>query len=104
MKRNLTLKLIVQYFELMTFELSASYPNEFVSRIIEVFESFNKIQQQWQGKYSPVEVKFGNGIFVQKDFPVQQSFKDILKKYFDTEAYNLDISGDAKGSTDFINK
>ena len=50
------------------------------------------------------DMSVGSGIFLDDSLPAKQSFKDQAMKIYRTEVHNLNFKGDARGSTDFMNK
>ncbi|KAL1132286.1 hypothetical protein AAG570_010243 [Ranatra chinensis] len=49
-------------------------------------------------------LKAANGLFIGKDLPVKQSFKDEVKKQFNATSENIDFGGEAEKSRKHINE
>uniref|UniRef100_A0A2C9GW19 Serpin domain-containing protein n=1 Tax=Anopheles farauti TaxID=69004 RepID=A0A2C9GW19_9DIPT len=68
-------------------------------------ESPNK-QNDYPSGYDPAahEISLANGIFVQRDYPLSDSYQNQSMMYYNSEVQSLDFAQDSTGSTKRINK
>lgn len=81
----------------------------FMFRVTEIHECMNhiskKIQYQPENKfYRTSETAMANGIFMQQDFPINENYIQLFKKYHDGNVSNVDFSGHSTKTTDDINR
>ncbi len=67
----------------------------------EVNAAYRDLMDLLRGLDPAVEFGIGNSIWIRQGFPVLQSFKDVVARYFDAEARELDF--DDPASLDVIN-
>lgn len=83
--------------------------NLFLRRVTEIHESMSHIskmiQYQPQSKFHRTsETAIANGIFMQKDYPINENYIELFRKYHDGNVSNVDFSENSAKTTYYINR